>query len=412
MTESDRRAGAASDVAGPARPRILVVDDVEANLVAMEALLSDLECDVVLVRSGQDALRSLLKQEFAIVLLDVQMPEMDGYEVARYARQNPVTREVPIIFLTAATNSEDSALRGYGSGAVDFLFKPVTPSILRSKVRVFLELYNSRRQIADAKAALERTNVELRNLAEEKAALAERFRLANEAIELVNRELESFSYSVSHDLRAPLRRIDGFSQAILEDCGSALDEEGKAYVQRIRESTKGMAQLIEDLMGLARVTREVMRPSDVDLTALAYRIAQRLQAETPGRKVRFVIQEGVQASGDARLLAVVLENLLGNAFKFTSKKEAAEIAFGSTKYKGHDAYFVRDDGAGFDMASAQKLFGAFQRLHAATDFEGTGIGLATVLRIIRRHGGRVWAEGKVDEGACIYFSLGDDGEGA
>jgi light-regulated signal transduction histidine kinase (bacteriophytochrome) len=228
-----------------------------------------------------------------------------------------------------------------------------------------------------------------------------------DAVELVNRELESFSYSVSHDLRAPLRAIDRFSQALLEDHAGQLDEDGKKYLRRVRESAGEMAQLIEALLTLARVTRAELSPTTVDLSALAQRISSRFQAAEPTRQTDFVIQQGLTEIGDAPLLSVVLENLLGNAWKFTSKREHARIDFGRSPHphQGRPEYFVRDNGAGFDMAYADKLFGTFQRLHSTSEFEGTGIGLATVARVVRRHGGSIRAEGAVDRGATFYFTL-------
>ncbi len=245
-----------------------------------------------------------------------------------------------------------------------------------------------------------------RSANDELRRLNEALRARSAAVETANRELESFSYSVSHDLRAPLRRIDGFGRILLEDYADRLDGEGAAHLARIREATRHMGQLIDDLLGLARVTRAEMNAGDVDLAAIARRIAEQLRAAAPERAVDFAIEADVRARGDARLLAVALENLLGNAWKFTSKRERAAIAFGSRREGGVTSYFVRDNGAGFDMAHAAKLFGAFQRLHSPGEFEGTGIGLATVERIIRRHGGRIWAEGEVDRGAIFHFSLG------
>jgi PAS domain S-box-containing protein len=230
---------------------------------------------------------------------------------------------------------------------------------------------------------------------------------AKEAADAANRELESFSYSVAHDLRAPLRSIDGFSQALLEDCADKLDEDGRKYLRFVRESAQLMAQLIDDMLTLSRVTRQDLDRNAVDLSALARATYARLERSDPGRSVEVVIQEGLVDQGDARLLAVVFDNLLGNAWKFTSKRTGARIEFGATSKDGAPAYFVRDNGAGFDMSYASKLFGVFQRLHAAHDFEGTGVGLATVQRIVHRHGGRVWAEGKVDAGATFHFNLGE-----
>jgi light-regulated signal transduction histidine kinase (bacteriophytochrome) len=234
---------------------------------------------------------------------------------------------------------------------------------------------------------------------------------AMEAAEAANRELESFSYSVAHDLRAPLRSIDGFSQALLEDCGDALDGQGQKYLRYVRESAQHMAHLIDDLLALSRVARGDLDRTTVDVSAICRKVADRLQASEPGRQVEFAIQDGVVADGDPRLLRAVFENLIGNSWKFTGKKPSARIEFGvQVDAVGHAApvYYVRDSGAGFDMAYASKLFGVFQRLHKHDQFEGTGIGLATVQRIVVRHGGRVWAEGAVDQGATFYFTLQEE----
>jgi len=232
----------------------------------------------------------------------------------------------------------------------------------------------------------------------------------NRELEGTNRELEAFSYSVSHDLRAPLRAIDGFSQILQEDYEHALDDEGMDYLGRVRAASNHMATLIDDLLDLSRVGRRPLRRESVDLGRLAAGIIEELRASQPGREVEFVAGENIMAWGDASLLKVALENLLGNAWKFTAREEGARIAFGADKNPGPGflapVYYVRDNGAGFDQAYADKLFGAFQRLHGQDEFEGTGIGLATVARIVHRHGGRVWAEGSVGEGATFYFTLG------
>ena len=224
-------------------------------------------------------------------------------------------------------------------------------------------------------------------------------------LEAANAELEAFSYSVSHDLRTPLRSIDGFSQALLEDYMDKLDAPGQNYLHRVRLATQRMGQLIDDLLNLSRVTRSEMHRESVDLSAIAQIIATELQEAEPERQVEFQIVMGLVANGDSRLLRIVLENLLGNAWKFTAKHSRAWIEFGRYSHDGVHTYFVRDDGAGFDMAYTDKLFGAFQRLHGAKEFQGTGIGLATVQRIIHRHSGRVWAEAAVEQGATFYFTL-------
>jgi signal transduction histidine kinase len=233
---------------------------------------------------------------------------------------------------------------------------------------------------------------------------------ANRELEGTNRELEAFSYSVSHDLRAPLRSIDGFSQILQEDYEDVLDEEGLDYLGRVRAASGHMATLIDDLLDLSRVGRRPLRMEPVDLSRMVTEIIEDLRAAEPERKVEFVAGRGIRAWGDVSLLKVALENLLGNAWKFTARETEARIEFGADRDPGPGfrapVYYVRDNGAGFDQAYADKLFGAFQRLHGQEEFEGTGIGLATVARIVHRHGGRVWAEGDVGEGATFYFTLG------
>jgi signal transduction histidine kinase len=224
-------------------------------------------------------------------------------------------------------------------------------------------------------------------------------------LEAANKELEAFSYSVSHDLRAPLRHIDGFGQILLEDYAGKLDDEGRRHLQRVREASQQMAQLIDDLLNLSRVTRAEIRRETVDLSRMAEIVSESLKKMQSGRKAEFVIEKGLTVEGDERLLRVALDNLLGNAWKYTGKRPQARIEFGWTNHDGRSAYFVRDNGAGFDMAYVHKLFGAFQRLHSVSEFPGTGIGLATVQRIIHRHGGQVWADGTVDKGATFYFTL-------
>lgn len=225
------------------------------------------------------------------------------------------------------------------------------------------------------------------------------------SLEAVNGELESFSYSVSHDLRGPLRAIDGFSYAVLEKFGDRLDPDAKRHLARIREATRRMAQLIDDMLGLAQVTRREMRQEDVDLSAIAGSICERLRAAAPEREVELTIDGNIHAKCDARLLTVLLENLLGNAWKFTGRRDRGRVEVGTLHQDGERTFFIRDNGAGFDMSYAGKLFGAFQRLHGTADFPGTGIGLASVQRIIHRHGGQVWATGEVDKGATFYFTL-------
>ncbi len=274
-----------------------------------------------------------------------------------------------------------------------------TKSVWRNSQGNVIGLIGIARDITDRK----RTEQQIKQLNED---LEHRVIERTAQLAVANKELEAFSYSVSHDLRAPLRGIDGFSQALLDRYAEQLDDKGKHYLQRIRANTQRMGQLIDDLLKLSRVTRSEMQRTNVDLSILAQEIAAELHSSQPERQVEWEIAPKLIANGDTRLLRVVLENLLNNAWKFTSNRRHAHIEFGKILEKDcTTAYFVRDNGAGFDMAYANKLFGAFQRLHPTTQFPGTGIGLATVQRIIHRHGGRVWAEGTVEQGATFYFTL-------
>ncbi len=249
---------------------------------------------------------------------------------------------------------------------------------------------------------LEGMRVEVRRLY---TGLEDRVRERTRELEAANKELEAFSSSVSHDLRSPLQSIEGFSHALVEDCYDTLGEHGRDHVQRVRSAARRMATLIDDLMKLSRATLTELTRSAVDLSATARGIAEELKTAGPERTVEFAIEDGMSVRGDPRLLAVALENLMGNAWKFTRDRNPGCIGVGTVRMNGQRAFFVRDNGAGFDPTYAGKLFGPFQRLHSASEFEGTGIGLATVQRIINRHGGKVWAEGTPDAGATFYFAL-------
>jgi two-component system, sensor histidine kinase and response regulator len=397
--------------AGPADPReteaepaggrvnILLVDDKPANLIALEAMLQGLGQNLIRAGSGLEALKWLLANDCAVILLDVKMPDMDGFETASLIREREKSRHIPIIFLTAADKSQTLAVRGYAVGAVDYLTKPIVPEFVRSKVAVFVELAKKGELLRRQTEMLLASEQAARDLAAEQAELVR-------DLEHKNRELESFSYAVSHDLRAPLRRIDSFTRAVLDSQESALDDDGRRFLDRIRQSAGEMAQLIDDVLYLSRVTRAELREQEVDLSALAALAVDRLRETHPEREVEVRIRPGVVVTGDAQLLRIALDNLVQNAWKFTGRTPAPTIEFGMTMVKGEPAYFVRDNGAGFDMAYVNRLFGPFQRLHLAEEFPGSGIGLATVQRIVHRHGGQVWAEGLVGQGATFQFTIG------
>jgi two-component system, NtrC family, sensor kinase len=385
--------------------KVLAVDDSETYLQALADTLRGEGYELVLARSGEEALALLAVQAVDCVLLDLMMPGIGGKETCRRLKGVPVTRDIPIIMLTAIED-RGTMIEGLGAGADDYIAKSSDFEVLRARVlaqirrkqfedenrRIREQLLRKELEAAEARAA--------RELAEARAVLVDE-------LEWKNKELETFSYSVAHDLRAPLRSVDGFSQLLLEDYADKLDDTGKDYLGCIRESAQHMGQLIDDLLSLSRVTRSEFQRQDMDLSAICHTVIERLRKRDPQRQVAVTIAQGLAAEGDARLMTVALENLLGNAWKFTGKTAGARIEIGITEQDGNPCYFVRDNGAGFDMAYAGKLFGVFQRLHGVTEFEGTGIGLATVQRVIRRHGGRIWAHAEVDKGATFFFTLED-----
>jgi light-regulated signal transduction histidine kinase (bacteriophytochrome) len=289
------------------------------------------------------------------------------------------------------------AVRGYAVGAVDYLVKPVVPEFVRSKVSVFVELARKNAELVRQAERLRASEAAARELTDRQTALIR-------DLEHKNHELESFSYAVSHDLRAPVRRVDGFARA-LEESGEVTSVVGTRFVGHIRTSITHMGQLIDDVIHLARVTTAELRDQEVDLTAVARVALEQLQQAEPERSVAISVRPGMTVHGDGRLLRIALENLLQNAWKFTSTTPHAAIDVGSRQQGGEQTFYVQDNGVGFDMDFAGRLFGPFQRLHRSEEFPGTGIGLATVRRVIHRHGGRVWAEAKPGEGARFSFTL-------
>lgn len=337
----------------------------------------------VVIQTSLDAMRVRLLQYIVIALLVLLVSTLGSIAVSLWF-QHRISRPILDLAATAKSVTEDK----------DFSVRAKSES--RDEIGQLVETFN------EMLARIQEQNEELQKSRDE---LEQRVIERTAQLENANKELEAFSYSVSHDLRAPLRSIDGFSQAILEDYSDKLDAEGQADLRRVRAATQRMGQLIDDMLDLSRVTRAKITREQVDLSALVRAVGAELQKAEPERKIDFTVAEGLTAEGDPRLLRIALENLLRNAWKFTGKHSRAKIEFGMTQNNGNSAYFVRDDGAGFDMAYANKLFGVFQRLHAMTEFNGTGVGLATVQRIISRHGGRVWAEGEVEKGAIFYFTL-------
>ena len=383
--------------------RILAVDDSPTYLNELGEILRGEGYEVQLAHSGAEALLLLSVQPVDCVLLDLVMPGIDGIETCRRIKAAAGLRDTPVVMLTAVEDRK-AMIEALAAGADDYLSKSSDADALRARVMAQIRRKQLQEETRRIREELLRREVEAaeeraaRETAEAKAAMAAE-------LELKNQELEAFSYSVAHDLRAPLRSIDGFSLALLEDYAELLDDPGREFLGRIRESAAHMARLIEDLLSLSRVTRSEFVPSEVDLSAVAGAVVRRLREADPERRIEVTVPDGIWVSGDASLLEVALVNLLGNAWKFTRKAAAPRIDFGMETRGRQRVFVIRDNGAGFDMAQAGKLFNVFTRLHPSKEFEGTGIGLATVLRVVRRHGGRIWAEAKIGEGAAFFFTL-------
>jgi PAS domain S-box-containing protein len=475
-----------------AKVNILLVDDRRQNLLALEEVLRSLDQNLIKATSGSEALKYLLKHDAAVILLDVEMPAMDGFQTAALIRDRDKSRHTPIIFLSAISKNDVHVNQGYSLGGVDYIFKPFSPEVLRSKVMTFVEMYKQRLEVHHQSALL-RTERDLLNavldtvnsivvvldhdarilrvnrswelmtgytndevkgrllldfLEDRESAQAfltdhrtetvfEQYSLTRsntrrlvswscktlsqddggtgrhlvvtgrDITELRQRteELEGFTYSVSHDMRAPIRAIDGFTRILIEEYSQSLDDEGRRLLEIVRANTEKMGQLIDGLLALSRLGREKLIFSEIDMKEMARTAFEEQKATGGDRYIDFKVHSLPNAYGDKRLIAEVFQNLFSNAIKFTRTRKTAWIEVGHEVGATEHTYFVRDNGVGFNMEYAGKLFGTFQRLHAANEFEGSGIGLATVQRIIHRHGGRCWAEARLDEGAAFFFSL-------
>jgi two-component system sensor histidine kinase/response regulator len=385
-----RKKPAAAEEDPPAPPAdtdrvdILLVDDSPEKLIALEAALTQLDQNVVKAQSGREALRLLLQRDFAVILLDVNMPGMDGFETASLIRQRPANKHTPIIFVTAFSTGDLDIYRGYALGAVDYLFTPVTPDVLRSKVLVFTELAKKSLQIQRQ---------------------AESLRQHAHSLQTLNQELESFSYSLAHDLRAPLRSISTYAELLMTDEAECMRPEAVSMVKNVHRNSGRMLQLMDDFLGFFRVARADPKRELINMRALVREAIAAAHPTGNKRLIDFEIGSLPNAMGDPAMILQVYMNLLSNAVKFTSTRERARIEIGCDTQRDPAVYFVRDNGVGFDMKYASKLFGVFERLHAREAFDGTGIGLATVQKIVLRHGGTVWAEASEGNGATFYFTL-------
>jgi PAS domain S-box-containing protein len=509
---------------------ILMVDDTPDKLLALEAALSDLGETIVKAESGSEALRLVLKRDFAVILLDINMPAMDGFETASLIRQRKSSAHTPIIFITSFSTADVEVYKGYSLGAVDYLFTPVTPEVLKSKVTVFVELAKKNREIQRQAEALRRveeermqrkldetnarlewetrrnhffrlsiellaisnyegvftqtnptwqktlgyaeselhghalqafihpedldaTNETIGNILKAESSLyfenrfrakdgsyrwlgwtiapfaaegllyifardmTERRERENEirrlntdleqrtlSLQLLNQELESFSYSLAHDLRTPLRSITAYSEMIAAGEAGELSSEALKMVRTIQRNSGRMTQLMDDFLAFFRVARKDVKQEKIIMNAIAREAIATVQVDAK-REIEFKVGALPPAKGDPAMVLQVLVNLVSNAVKFTALKEKAEIEIGCLTDRTPTVYYVKDNGVGFNMKYYSRLFGVFERLHRREEFDGTGIGLAIVQKIVQRHGGSVWAEAVIDQGATFYFTL-------
>jgi signal transduction histidine kinase len=362
-------------------PRILVVDDEPAQMTALCETLRDHGYEISGFSSGKPALAALQAAKFDLLLADLMMPEMDGIALLQAALvEDP---DIVGIIMTGA-GTIGTAVEAMKSGALDYILKPFKLSVILPVISRALAM---------------------RRLRLENAELAQRLRERADELEAANKELEAFGYSVSHDLRAPLRAIDGYCRMIEEDLGDKLDEVGKRLFNVVRGSSLKMGILIDDLLAFSRLGRQPMSVRHIDMHSLVNETWSEMRESSREGAPEFRLQSLPAAWGDRALLKQVWTNLLSNAMKYSGKREKPVIEVGVEDHDAGVIYHVKDNGAGFDMRYAERLFGVFQRLHSEKEFSGTGIGLAIVQRVVTRHGGRVWAESRVDGGAKFYFTL-------
>ncbi len=363
--------------------KLVLVDDNPENLRTLKSLLDSEGYACYPAISGQLALDAVYDVEPDLILLDIMMPDMNGYEVCRQLKADKATRDIPVLFISALDDSLDK-LKAFEVGGLDYIPKPFQAEEVLARVKTHISLAKTRQKLADANKKLIKHAFEL---------------------EMKNKDLNAFSYTVSHDLRAPLRRIDGYSQMLEEDAAESLSQQAREYLERIRFNVKQMGQLIDDMLQLSRVSRTRIAPQNVSLSELAEKINKNLQSSYPAQQPTISIKPGMVAYCDPSLMEIALTNLFDNAWKYSARNDKARIEFGECERQGEKVFYLRDNGIGFDMKYVNKLFQPFQRLHNDSDFEGTGIGLATVAKVIQLHGGEIQVESQPGLGTEFFIKL-------
>jgi hypothetical protein len=374
---------------------ILLVDDQPGKLLAHEAILSELGQRIIKARNGLEALEHLLRSDFAVILLDVNMPNMDGFETAALIRQRPRFEKTPIIFVTGYNTTDLDRLKGYELGGVDYLFLPIVPQVLKAKVSVFVELARQTQTIKSQAEDLAEHN-------QLQAAQLEMIQKLNVELQEANQELETFSYSVSHDLRAPLRSLSGYVQVLLEDYGSRLDEEGRGHLQALDRAARRMDCLTRDLLAYGRIAREAVRLEPIRLEP----ILEEIITLNGTNNARICIQPGLQPVTAHRfLLEQALSNLINNATKFVRRGAEPTVNIRTELREGQVRLWVEDNGIGIDPNYHRKIFSIFERVGDMHNYEGTGIGLAIVHRAVQRMGGTCGVESVPGEGSRFWLDL-------
>lgn len=365
---------------GNVLPNILVVDDRKENLLATEKVLRPLQAKIFKANSGNEALSLLLRHRFAVVLLDVQMPEMDGFETAMLMQEHESMQGVPIIFVTAISKEEKYASQAAEIGAVDYIFKPINPDILKSKVKVYLDLYVQREQILTLNTILQQSN----------------------------EELERFAYICSHDMQEPVRMMNSYAGLLTDRCTGVLDESGSKYLGLIASNAQRMQKMIQDILTFSRVGRQEVQIEEVDCSEIIREVLAEFET-TIVQNVATVTHDALPTIRTSpTLMRVLFQNLVGNALKFQDGRRPPHIEIGAERLERSWQFFVRDNGIGIEPKFHDKIFTIFQRLHRKEDYPGTGIGLSTCRKFIRLCGGDIVFESTPKQGSTFYFTLPSD----